>query len=69
MQKDIKYPGYTHIALEINDAQLISSQLEEMGITITERVEYNGAKFFFIRDPDDNVIEFHQPAKNNRLQC
>ena len=63
MQKDIKYPGYTHIALEINDAQLISSQLEEMGITITERVEYNGAKFFFIRDPDDNVIEFHQPAK------
>jgi lactoylglutathione lyase len=65
MQKDIKYPGYTHIALEINDAQLISSQLEEMGITITERVEYNGAKFFFIRDPDDNVIEFHQPAKKS----
>lgn len=62
MRKDIKYPGYTHIALEITDSESVSKQLEELGIVITERVEYNGAKFFFIRDPDDNVIEFHQPA-------
>lgn len=63
MEKEMKYPGYTHIALEITDAESVSKQLENLGITITERVEYNGAKFFFIRDPDDNVIEFHQPAK------
>ncbi|NRB39546.1 MAG: VOC family protein [Pseudomonadales bacterium] len=62
MKKDMKYPGYTHIALEITDADSVSKQLQDLGITITERVEYNGAKFFFIRDPDDNVIEFHQPA-------
>jgi len=62
MQKDIKYPGYTHIALEITDAASVSKQLEALGIKVTERVEYHGAKFFFIRDPDDNVIEFHQPA-------
>ena len=62
MKKDMKYPGYTHIALEITDAESVSKQLENLGLTITERVEYNGAKFFFIRDPDDNVIEFHQPA-------
>ncbi len=62
MKKDIKYPGYTHVALEITDAKSVSDQLETLGITITERVEFKGAQFFFIRDPDDNVIEFHQPA-------
>lgn len=64
MQKDMKYPGYTHVALEVTDAASVSKQLEALGITITERVEYNGAQFFFIRDPDDNVIEFHQPASH-----
>lgn len=64
MEKEMKYPGYTHIALEITDAESVSKQLEDLGLNITERVEYNGAQFFFIRDPDDNVIEFHQPASS-----
>ena len=64
MEKEMKYPGYTHIALEITDAESVSKQLEDLGIEITERVEYNGAIFFFIRDPDDNVIEFHQPSSS-----
>jgi lactoylglutathione lyase len=64
MKKEVKYPGYTHIALEITDAELVSKKLEALGLVITERVEYNGAKFFFVRDPDDNVIEFHQPASS-----
>lgn len=34
-----------------------------LGIEITGTVEFEGARFFFIRDPDKNVIEFHQPAK------
>jgi len=38
--------------------------VKELGITITEEVEFEGAKFFFIRDPDKNVIEFHQPANS-----
>ena len=62
MEKEMKYPGYTHIALEITDAESVSKKIENLGLEITERVEYNGAKFFFIRDPDDNVIEFHKPA-------
>ena len=64
MQAEIKYPGFTHIALEVTDLDSVSNQLEELGITITERVEYQGARFVFIRDPDDNVIEFHQPASH-----
>ena len=62
MRQDIKYPGYTHMALEITDAEAVSRKLEGLGMTITEKVEYKGANFFFVRDPDDNVIEFHQPA-------
>jgi lactoylglutathione lyase len=57
-----KHTGYTHIALEVSDAKLASKKIEELGIVITEKVEYEGAQFFFIRDPDNNVIEFHQPA-------
>ena len=59
-----KHTGYTHIALEVTDAESVSKKIEELGIEITEKVEYEGAQFFFIRDPDGNVIEFHQPASS-----
>ncbi len=62
MDVPIKYPGYTHIALEVTDIDAAERQVEALGLTITERVEFEGARFFFIRDPDANVIEFHQPA-------
>ncbi|WP_415898461.1 VOC family protein [Neptuniibacter sp. QD48_11] len=62
MEADLKYPGYTHIALEITDYNSAKNSIEELGFPITGEVEYEGAQFFFIRDPDDNVIEFHQPA-------
>lgn len=64
MDEEIKYPGYTHIAIEVTDSDAASKEIESLGIEITERVEYSGARFFFIRDPDSNVIEFHQPANS-----
>ena len=64
MEESVKYPGYTHIALEITDASSVAQKISDLGLTITEEVEYKGAKFFFIRDPDNNVIEFHQPANS-----
>ena len=57
-----KHTGFTHVALEISDARAVEAQLEALGIEITERVEFGGAEFFFIRDPDGNVIEFHKPG-------
>jgi lactoylglutathione lyase len=57
-----KHTGYTHVALEVTSAKSALKKIGALGIVITERVEYEGAHFFFIRDPDDNVIEFHQPA-------
>lgn len=57
-----KHTGYTHIALEITDSDAVEQQLNAADIEITEKVEFGGAYFFFIRDPDGNVIEFHRPA-------
>lgn len=58
-----KHTGFTHIALEIDDMEAVQQQLADFGMAITETVNLpDGAVFFFIRDPDDNVIEFHKPA-------
>ena len=58
-----KHAGYTHVALEITDIDAVRKQLDAIGFPITETVELpNGSVFFFIRDPDGNVIEFHCPG-------
>lgn len=57
-----KSTGFTHVALEITDYDSAISEIKTLGIPITGEVAFEGAKFFFIRDPDLNVIEFHQPA-------
>lgn len=63
MDVPVKHTGYTHIALEITDRLAVEKQLGALGIPITETVQLpSGAVFFFVRDPDGNVIEFHKPA-------
>lgn len=59
-----KHTGYTHIALEVENLQDVKSKLESHGFKITGGpiTTPEGASFIFIRDPDSNVIEFHQPA-------
>ncbi len=61
----IKHTGFTHIALEIDDRDAVEAHLARKQIPITETVELpDGTAFFFVRDPDRNVIEFHKPAGN-----
>ena len=63
MDVDAKHTGFTHIALEVDDLQAVERQILDAGIEITENVSLpSGAEFFFVRDPDANVLEFHQPA-------
>jgi len=62
MDKAIKHAGYTHVALEVTDIQAVTEQLKNLAIKITEGpVEFPTGFSVFIRDPDKNVIEFHQP--------
>ena len=57
-----KHTGFTHIALEIDDREAVESHLAAENIPITDMVKLpDGTVFFFVRDPDENVIEFHQP--------
>jgi lactoylglutathione lyase len=59
----VKHTGFTHIALEITDRDKVEEHLKQHQIPITETVELpDGTVFFFVRDPDGNVIEFHKPA-------
>ena len=57
-----KYPGYTHIALDVNDIKAVQEKIRDLGIKITEGpiTLPKGGVMFFIRDQDKNVIEFHQ---------
>lgn len=63
---DEKYPGFTHIALEITEKEPVLAHLASQEIPITQTIELeDGTVFFFIRDPDKNVIEFHLPKPLN----
>lgn len=65
MDVPTKYAGYTHAALEVNDINAIVKQLSELKIKITEGpVNFPTGSSIFIRDPDMNVIEFHQPKSS-----
>ena len=57
----VKNTGFTHVALEVTNYDAALMEVKKLGIAITGEVEFEGAKFFFIKDPDRNVIEFHQP--------
>ncbi len=59
MQDEVKHTGYTHVALEVTDAEAVIKQLEEMNIPLSgQPMKHITGTSFFIRDPDDNVIEF-----------
>ena len=60
-----KYSGYTHMALDVTDIQRVQTALQQLAISITEGPVTlpDGAVMLFIRDPDRNVIEFHQAAR------
>ena len=49
-----KHPGYTHIALKIDDVAKTEAALMSAGLAITGR---RGQTALFVRDPDGNVIE------------
>lgn len=62
MDTPTKLAGYTHAALEVNDMDSVVAELKALNIEITEGpVTFPTGSSTFIRDPDRNVIEFHQP--------
>ena len=59
MDPEVKATGYTHVAIEVTDAESVIAQLAEFGISLSgELHQHPTGQSFFIRDPDLNVIEF-----------
>lgn len=59
MDVPVKHTGYTHIALEVSNADTVMAQLKNMDIPLSgEPFTHGTGTSFFIRDPDQNVIEF-----------
>lgn len=58
-----KHPGITHFALLCADIGAAQARLEAAGIALSGGpVRFpTGAQAIFVRDPDRNVIELHQP--------
>jgi len=62
MDEAIKLAGYTHVALQVNDMDALIKELHTLDIEISEGpVVFPTGISTFIRDPDKNVVEFHQP--------
>lgn len=58
-----KHPGITHFALLCDDVLSAKARLEAAGIALSGGPMRLGelADAIFVRDPDRNVIELHQP--------
>jgi catechol 2,3-dioxygenase-like lactoylglutathione lyase family enzyme len=46
-----------HMALQVDDAQAARAWMKAKGFSIEETILIPGADRFFVRDPDDNLIE------------
>lgn len=62
MDEAQKYPGITHIALKMKDAEATEAFVTANNIAITGRRDFRGTKTIFIRDPDRNVLELVGPG-------
>ena len=61
LDEPVKYAGYTHAAFIIKDLAGAAQRVKAEGIEITEGPkESPRRKYFFIRDPDGNVLEFNE---------
>lgn len=57
----VKKPGHTHIAFVVDSLERSVSFVQSLGIRITEGPkEAERRRYFFIRDPDQNVLEFNE---------
>lgn len=63
MDEGQRYPGLTHIALQVADIAAAKREVTALGLIITEGpVRFgDGSVSIFFRDPDRNVIELTQP--------
>ena len=60
MDIEKRFAGYTHMALKIGSLADTEAHLADKGIDISGRFSFKDMNAIFIRDPDQNVIEFDE---------
>ena len=61
MDVEAKYPGYTHVALEVSSYRDVVAYCAANGIEISSGpVDLGDGVSLFLRDPDRNVIELRE---------
>ncbi|MGH1541552.1 MAG: VOC family protein [Arenicella sp.] len=59
MDVTTKHTGYTHVALEVHSADELLKGLKKLDIPLSGGpMHHSTGTSFFIRDPDNNVVEF-----------
>lgn len=69
MDETVRYPGFTHLALTVENVYQAAQAIRLLGIQITEGpVTFgDGSTSVFFRDPDCNVIELSQPEQERSV--
>lgn len=57
MDEPQKYPGYTHMALQVSSVADAVDLFDANNVAITGRHQFNDLNAIFVRDPDRNVVE------------
>lgn len=64
MASETKLTGYTHVALDVEEMTKTKEALTILEIKLSDSPRsHPTGRSMFIRDPDDNVIEFITPKK------
>ena len=61
-------PGYTHLALMVDDVPVFAEQMREKGVEFCMDVmdRFDGGHWVFVRDPDGNMIEVMEPMRKKK---
>jgi lactoylglutathione lyase len=69
MDVELKHTGYTHVAIEVDDMEKTLVELEKLDISLSgNAMKHPTGVSCFIRDSDNNVIEFIEYVGLNAFQ-
>ena len=63
LNSQVKTPGIRHLAVRVDDFDAGVAELEKRGVEIFQRLEAEGSRLAFFRDPEGNILHLIHRAK------